>query len=76
MKIIKESKSFKEAGNRSSFDIVADSHPDVNDHLNILLDSGYRLKPKTIEVTKNLYNDIIRRFPASGTHMSNIFEKK
>tara|TARA_R110000868_G_scaffold106759_2_gene292522 strand:- start:3680 stop:4471 length:792 start_codon:yes stop_codon:yes gene_type:complete len=50
--------SFKEAGNRSSFDIVADSHPDVNDHLNILLDSGYRLKPKTIEVTKNLYNDI------------------
>jgi hypothetical protein len=50
--------SFKESGSKFSFDYLDDSHPDVNDHLNIVRESIIDLKPSTVELALGLHNDI------------------
>lgn len=49
---------FKEHGNKKSFNILKDSHPDVIDHMNIVLDDICNLSPSTIELCKNLQESI------------------
>lgn len=50
--------NFTERGNKKSFGILPDSHPDVIDHMNIVLNNICDLKSETIELCHSLQKSI------------------